>query len=58
MLNVWQRNCVKLAEWFPLWIRLGCLSAWWQPGRGYGSSLTFCDDAIADPMAGGRLLAG
>ncbi len=34
MLNVWQRNCVKLAEWFPLWIVLGCLWAWWQPGAG------------------------
>ncbi|WP_340122185.1 bile acid:sodium symporter family protein [Methylobacter svalbardensis] len=31
MLKVWQRNCIKIAEWFPLWIVTGCLWAWWQP---------------------------
>ncbi len=31
MLNVWQKTCVKTAEWFPLWIVTGCLWAWWQP---------------------------
>lgn len=31
MLNVWQKTCVKIAEWFPLWIVTGCLWAWWQP---------------------------
>jgi len=31
MLNIWQKNCVKIAEWFSLWIVLGCLWAWWQP---------------------------
>jgi BASS family bile acid:Na+ symporter len=32
MLNIWQKSCVKIAEWFSLWIVLGCLWAWWQPG--------------------------
>lgn len=31
MANLWQRTCVKIAGWFPLWIVLGCLWAWWQP---------------------------
>lgn len=31
MLNIWQKNCVKIAEWFSLWIVIGCLWAWWQP---------------------------
>lgn len=30
MLNVWQKICVKIAEWFPLWIVIGCLWAWRQ----------------------------
>ncbi|MDO9141522.1 MAG: bile acid:sodium symporter family protein, partial [Methylobacter sp.] len=32
MLNAWQKKCVKLTEWFPLWIVLGCVWAWLQPG--------------------------
>ncbi|MGZ5014026.1 MAG: bile acid:sodium symporter family protein, partial [Methylobacter sp.] len=31
MVDVWQKKCVKIAEWFSLWIVLGCLWAWWQP---------------------------
>jgi BASS family bile acid:Na+ symporter len=31
MVKVWQKKCVKIAEWFSLWIVLGCLWAWWQP---------------------------
>lgn len=31
MLNSWQKNCAKTAAWFPLWIVIGCLWAWWQP---------------------------
>jgi len=31
MLNVWQKTCIKIAEWFLLWIVAGCLWAWWQP---------------------------
>ncbi|MGZ8221728.1 MAG: bile acid:sodium symporter family protein, partial [Methylobacter sp.] len=31
MLNVWQKTCVKIAEWFSLWIVIGCLWAWRQP---------------------------
>lgn len=31
MLNIGQKACVKIAEWFPLWIVTGCLWAWWQP---------------------------
>ncbi|MDO9169246.1 MAG: hypothetical protein Q7U18_09185 [Methylobacter sp.] len=31
MLKGWQRNCIKIAEWFPLWIVSGCFWAWWQP---------------------------
>jgi BASS family bile acid:Na+ symporter len=32
MVKAWQKKCVKIAEWFSLWIVLGCLWAWWQPG--------------------------
>ncbi|MDP3876711.1 MAG: bile acid:sodium symporter family protein [Methylobacter sp.] len=32
MVNSWQKKCVKLTEWFPLWIVLGCVWAWLQPG--------------------------
>ncbi|MGZ5031548.1 MAG: bile acid:sodium symporter family protein, partial [Methylobacter sp.] len=31
MVKVWQKKCLKIAEWFSLWIVLGCLWAWWQP---------------------------
>jgi BASS family bile acid:Na+ symporter len=31
MVNGWQKTCIKLAEWFPLWIVAGCLWAWRQP---------------------------
>jgi len=31
MVKVWQKKCAKIAEWFSLWIVLGCLWAWWQP---------------------------
>jgi BASS family bile acid:Na+ symporter len=31
MLKVWQKTCVKIADWFPLWVVIGCLWAWWQP---------------------------
>jgi BASS family bile acid:Na+ symporter len=31
MVKVWQKKCVTIAEWFSLWIVLGCLWAWWQP---------------------------
>jgi BASS family bile acid:Na+ symporter len=31
MLNIWQKTCVTIAEWFSLWIVIGCLWAWWQP---------------------------
>ncbi|MGZ5056127.1 MAG: bile acid:sodium symporter family protein [Methylobacter sp.] len=31
MLNNWQKACTKIAEWFLLWIAIGCLWAWLQP---------------------------
>ncbi len=31
MLNIWQATCIKIAEWFSLWIVAGCAWAWWQP---------------------------
>lgn len=31
MIKGWQKTCITLAEWFPLWILLGCFWAWRQP---------------------------
>lgn len=31
MIKEWQKTCLILAEWFPLWIVGGCLWAWRQP---------------------------
>jgi BASS family bile acid:Na+ symporter len=31
VLNIWQKTCIKIAEWFSMWIVIGCLWAWWQP---------------------------
>jgi len=31
MLNIRQKTCIKIAEWFLLWIIAGCLWSWWQP---------------------------
>ncbi len=32
MSKTWQKTCVKIADWFSLWIVVGCLWAWLQPG--------------------------